>query len=116
MPDYYDDFAQSCAPENEYNCHCGASCDVSGMCSNCQEEEDYHTGEEDWDMIDPHDRGCLDFADPGGNSALRASSPSNPRNLPCPNCDTPNVLTPADRERGYQCDSCADRAERGMEY
>lgn len=56
------------------------------------------------------------FADPGGNSALRAASASNPRNLPCPNCDTPNVLTPADRARGYQCDSCADRAERGFDY
>lgn len=51
------------------------------------------------------------FADPGGNSALRAASPSNPRNLPCPTCDTPNVLTPADRELGYQCDRCADAAE-----
>ena len=51
------------------------------------------------------------FADPGGNSALRAASPSNPRNLPCPNCGEPNRLTPADRERGYQCDACADAAE-----
>lgn len=57
-----------------------------------------------------------DFADPGGNSALRASSPSNPRNLPCPNCKRPNLLTPADKARGYQCDACADRAERGGEY
>lgn len=51
------------------------------------------------------------FADPGGNSALRAASPSNPRNLPCPTCDTPNVLTPADAALGYQCDRCADAAE-----
>lgn len=57
-----------------------------------------------------------DFADPGGTSALRAASPSNPRNLPCPNCGGLNLLTPADRARGYQCDSCADRAERGGEY
>lgn len=56
------------------------------------------------------------FADPGGNSALRASSPSNPRNLPCPNCGGLNLLTPADKARGYQCDSCADRAERGWGY
>jgi hypothetical protein len=55
------------------------------------------------------------FADPGGNSALRAASRSNPRNLPCPTCHTPNVLTPADRRRGYQCDRCADRAESGMD-
>ena len=56
------------------------------------------------------------FADPGGRSALRASSESNPRNLPCPTCGTENVLTPADRARGYQCDACADRAEGGGEY
>lgn len=55
----------------------------------------------------------LAFADPGGNSALRAATPSNPRNLPCPTCGTPNVLTPADRARGYQCNACADMAERG---
>ena len=54
-----------------------------------------------------------DFADPGGRSALRASSRSNPRNRPCPTCKTPNVLTPADVARHYQCDRCADRAEGG---
>lgn len=54
-----------------------------------------------------------DFADPGGNSALRAASKTNPRNLPCPTCRRPDLLTPADKARGYQCDSCADRAERG---
>lgn len=57
----------------------------------------------------------IDFADPGGTSALRASSANNPRNLPCPTCRRPNLLTPADRARGYQCDSCADRAERGCD-
>ena len=57
-----------------------------------------------------------DFADPGGNSALRAASASNPRNLPCPSCGVSNRLTPADRARGYRCDSCADRAERGGDY
>lgn len=51
------------------------------------------------------------FADPGGRSALRAASRSNPRNLPCPNCGRKNQLTPADRARGYQCDQCADHAE-----
>lgn len=53
------------------------------------------------------------FADPGGRSALRAASRSNPRNLPCPTCGRPNRLTPADVARGYQCDSCADAAEFG---
>ena len=53
------------------------------------------------------------FADPSGHSALRASSRSNPRNLPCPTCGEPDSLTPADRSNGYQCDACADRDERG---
>ncbi|MBA2708306.1 MAG: hypothetical protein H0U59_10945 [Gemmatimonadaceae bacterium] len=35
------------------------------------------------------------FADPGGRSALRARSRSNPRNLPCPSCGDENVLTAA---------------------
>jgi hypothetical protein len=51
------------------------------------------------------------FRDPGGRSALRAASARNPRNLPCPTCGEPNRLTPRDKARGYQCDSCADRAE-----
>ncbi len=57
----------------------------------------------------------IQFMDPGGKSALRAASKSNPRNLPCPNCGAKNRLTPADRALGYQCDSCADRAERGCD-
>lgn len=56
------------------------------------------------------------FADPGGRSALRAAGPGNPRVHPCPTCRAPNRLTPQDRERGYQCDSCADRAEGGWDY
>lgn len=54
-----------------------------------------------------------DFADPGGRSALRAESRSNPRNLPCPTCHEPNRLTPEDKRHGYQCDECADRDEAG---
>ena len=53
----------------------------------------------------------LQFADPGGRSALRAANERNPRNLPCPTCKEPNRLTPADVRRGYQCDRCADLAE-----
>lgn len=68
-----------------------------------EDEEDY--------LIDG-----VGFADPGGHSALRAATPSNPRNLPCPTCGRPNMLTPIDRQRGYQCDICADAAERGLEY
>lgn len=56
------------------------------------------------------------FADPGGNSCLRAATPTNPRNLPCPRCKDENVLTPADRQLGYICDRCADAAERGYDY
>ena len=81
------------------------------------------------------------FADPGGVSALRAATYDrcpyhnchkkvsvranycsacggmlNPRKYACPNCRTPNALTSADKARGYQCDSCADRAERGWDY
>jgi hypothetical protein len=66
----------------------------------CDEDEDY--------LIDG-----VGFADPGGNSALRAATPNNPRNLPCPNCGRPNMLTSLDRQNGYQCDICADEAERG---
>jgi len=57
------------------------------------------------------DSNYIRFADPGGHSALRASSKRNPRNLPCPTCKEPNRLTPADVARGYQCDACADRDE-----
>ena len=54
-----------------------------------------------------------EFADPGGNSALRAASKSNPRNLPCTTCHQPNRLTLKDQALGYQCDQCADQDERG---
>lgn len=63
------------------------------------------------DDYDDDDRSM--FADPGGKSALRAAGKRNPRNLPCPTCGTANVLTPADRTRGYQCNACADRDEGG---
>lgn len=68
-----------------------------------RDEDDF----EDW-----KERGFT-FADPGGRSALRAATPSNRRNLSCPNCGTPNVLTPQDRSAGYQCDRCADQLESG---
>ncbi len=70
--------------------------------------------DDDVDYGDPHDEDDRsEFADPGGRSALRAATRGNPRNLPCPTCKAPNRLTPADRARGYQCDSCADRDEGG---
>lgn len=75
--------------------------------------------EDDEDEIDDEfDHGLDDdysmFADPGGKSALRAATPDNPRDRPCPTCGTENVLTPADVALGYQCDRCADRAEMGF--
>jgi len=63
-------------------------------------------------LRDPRDPE-MEFANPG--SALRAAGPNNPRNLPCPTCGKPNKLTPIDRAHGYQCDACADRAERGVD-
>ena len=72
-----------------------------------------------YDFDDENIYGCdvgIRFADPGGNSALRAASKRNPRNLPCPNCGAKNRLTPADKALGYQCDRCADAAERGYDY
>lgn len=68
---------------------------------------------DDHQDYDRHDDRDAEFAEPGGNSALRAASKGNPRNLSCPNCKRRNVLTRADRERGYQCNTCADQAERG---
>lgn len=53
----------------------------------------------------------IDFADPGGRSALRAATENNPRIHPCPSCGEPDRLTPADVARGYQCDRCADADE-----
>ena len=69
---------------------------------------------DEYDM-DEWDERVERFADPGGTSALHPASKSNPRNLPCPTCGWPNRITPADRARGYQCDSCADAQERGMD-
>ena len=70
-------------------------------------DEEWHH-EHGYDMIDG-----VGFADPGGESALRASSRTNPRNLPCPNCGRDNMLTPIDKQRGYQCDICANETEMG---
>ena len=83
----------------------------------CYEKEDFdeaqrnlYGDEEDIFRIDG-----VGFADPGGKSALRAATKRNPRNLPCPTCERPNRLTPADRQKGYQCDDCADRIEQGLD-
>jgi hypothetical protein len=66
--------------------------------------------EEEYDLIDG-----VGFQDPGGRSALRRATASNPRIHPCPTCKRKNMLTGLDVQRGYQCDICADRAE-GLGY
>jgi hypothetical protein len=68
--------------------------------------DDHDTG----NYPDDDDSG-IEFARPGSNSALRAATRDNPRNLSCPTCRRANKLTPADRALGYQCDTCADHAE-----
>lgn len=73
------------------------------------EDEEYYDEYHDF-VIDG-----VGFADPGGESALRAATKDNPRNLPCPTCGFPNRLTPIDKARGYQCDSCATAQERGLD-
>lgn len=62
---------------------------------------------EQW--YDDEDR--IDFADPGGRSALRAATEDDLRIHPCPSCGTENRLTGRDVALGYQCDRCADAAE-----
>ena len=87
--------------------------DFSDVDDDIDYDEEYirehgHDHGDDEDLIDG-----VGFADPGGKSALRAATKSNPRNLPCPTCHKPDRLTPADKRAGYQCDECADRAEGG---
>lgn len=62
-------------------------------------------------MFHKEDDYDCDFAEPGGRSALRAATKSNPRNRPCPTCGAKNRLTPRDVALGYQCNACADRDE-----
>ena len=78
--------------------------------------EEWFDDRDDFDRDFDDDGGRYMFADPGGRSALRAASESDPRDLPCPTCERPNMLTRADRSLGYQCDICADRAERWLDY
>lgn len=47
------------------------------------------------------------FRDPGGTSALHPGR----RTKPCPTCGQPQRLTARDVAKGYQCDTCAARAE-----
>lgn len=69
--------------------------------------------ERDFGYDDDYAIDGVGFADPGGRSALRAATPANPRDQDCPTCGAEKILTRIDRQRGYQCDRCADQAERG---
>ena len=69
-------------------------------------------GKEDQDAYEYNDGRLPDgsqFRDPGGRSALRAGR----RIYPCPTCGRPKKLTERDKQLGYQCNACADRAEGG---
>jgi hypothetical protein len=76
---------------------------------------DNDTFYDDYGAYDYDDEHCFSmmFADPGGQSALRAASPTNPRIHPCPTCGAQDRLTPKDVALGYQCDDCAATDERG---
>lgn len=103
MPYYEDeDYDDDRSGYADFCSACGGECDGSHGYG--------HNNEDDEELIDG-----VGFAEPGGNSALRAATKSNPRNLPCPHCHAPNRLTPIDQSRGYQCDACADAAERGWD-
>lgn len=55
------------------------------------------------------------FRNPGGESALHPGA----RTDPCPTCGEKDRLTKRDVAKGYQCDTCAERAEgtyRGGDY
>jgi hypothetical protein len=82
----------------------------------CEEDEDYEEDEDEGFDFDEDGEEPIDgvgFADPGGRSALRAATADNPRIYPCPTCGEENRLTAIDVARGYQCNGCADVAERG---
>lgn len=70
--------------------------------------QDYDEPGDDYDQDPDYDP---EFADPGGRSALRAGK----RDRPCPTCRQPNRLTAKDVALHYQCDTCADKAERGVD-
>ena len=73
------------------------------ICTYCSDSYEETSGSE---LID-----SVGFADPGGNSSLRAETSRNLRNLPCPTCKMPNKLTPIDVRNHYQCNDCADNSE-----
>lgn len=82
--------------------------DCEGDCDDCDDGDDCGCYHDDCSLDHEYEGDFdLDFADPGGRSALRAGV----RNHPCPTCGEPDRLTSKDVALGYQCDACADRAE-----
>jgi hypothetical protein len=75
-----------------------------------EDEDDF---EERYPEEEDDDRSM--FQDPGGNSALRRATASNPRIHRCPTCGGQNRLTQEDINLHYQCDECADAAELGID-
>ncbi len=106
-PDF--DFGYDCELHFD-SCHYTDECPFHECLGYSDDDDDKYWGYDD-DLIDG-----VGFADPGGNSALRAATKDNPRTYPCPTCGAKNVLTRIDVQRGYQCDRCADRAEGGWGY
>jgi len=100
--------------DNEFYCEeCGDKLqdheeDFCTHCRSCVFGDDWNDPDSPYYLIDG-----VGFADPGGNSALRAETEDNPRDRPCPACGRPRMLTRIDEQRGYQCDDCADAAEAG---
>ena len=79
-----------------------------------EDDEWYYDYPDQYDPSGDEEDDLSDFADPGGNSALRAETPDNPRIYPCPDCSEPDRLTLKDVQLGYCCNSCADQKERGF--
>lgn len=70
-----------------------------------------------WDDEDDYDDDGFNrnrFRQPG--SALHPGTKDDPIDQPCPTCGEENVLTRRDVAKGYQCDTCADRAEGKIQY
>jgi hypothetical protein len=112
---YDDDYEPDCSFDDDdsysEDCDCGLSPDESdNVCEDCECCFDHCTCNVEDEDLD------LDFQDPGGESALRRATRDNPRNLPCPNCGRPDMLTPKDVALHYVCDICADVAEGKCGY
>jgi DNA-directed RNA polymerase subunit RPC12/RpoP len=48
------------------------------------------------------------------HASIRATNRRNPQRYDCPTCGAKRALSAHQKQQGYQCDGCADRAEGGM--